>query len=115
MHRPLSLIPEDIWKATPATSNGNEQAHRDVNQDGTKLSLLGGVMRGREYDHRAIISRELQDSKQIYIRDQLSTDFRRQKRAITRASESISLKSLFMTYAFSSKFQSTYRKTTSTG
>ena len=95
MYRPLSLIPEDIWKATPATSNGNEQAHRDVNRDGTKLSLLGGVMRGREYDHRAIISHELQDNERIYVRDQLSTDFRRQSRAINRAGESICLISCF--------------------
>ncbi|KAI5985826.1 hypothetical protein F5J12DRAFT_728973 [Pisolithus orientalis] len=44
IYRPVSLIPEEIWKASPMTTNGNEQAHRNVNCDGTNLTLLGGIM-----------------------------------------------------------------------
>ncbi|KAI5985825.1 hypothetical protein F5J12DRAFT_696074, partial [Pisolithus orientalis] len=43
IYRPVSLIPEEIWKASPMTTNGNEQAHRNVNCDGTNLTLLGGI------------------------------------------------------------------------
>ncbi|KAG2032903.1 hypothetical protein BDR03DRAFT_968956 [Suillus americanus] len=42
-----------IWRACPATTNGNEQAHRNVNRDGVNLILLGGIMRGRAFDDRA--------------------------------------------------------------
>ncbi|KAF9221065.1 hypothetical protein BS17DRAFT_639139, partial [Gyrodon lividus] len=45
-----SWMPAEIWKAHPSTTNGNEQAHRNINQDGTNLSLLGGVMHGHDYD-----------------------------------------------------------------
>ncbi|KAG2033350.1 hypothetical protein BDR03DRAFT_967800 [Suillus americanus] len=41
-----------IWRACPATTNGNEQAHRNVNRDGVNLTLLGGIMRGRAFDDR---------------------------------------------------------------
>ncbi|KAG1866177.1 hypothetical protein F4604DRAFT_1779145, partial [Suillus subluteus] len=30
LYRPTSFITEDIWRACPATTNGNEQAHRNV-------------------------------------------------------------------------------------
>ncbi|KAG2130545.1 hypothetical protein BD769DRAFT_1292574, partial [Suillus cothurnatus] len=52
LYHPASLIPEDIWRACPATTNGNEQAHRNVNRDGVNLTLLGGIMRGRAFDDR---------------------------------------------------------------
>ncbi|KAG2040066.1 hypothetical protein BDR03DRAFT_950183 [Suillus americanus] len=42
-----------IWCACSATTNGNEQAHRNVNRDGANLTLLGGIMRGRAFDDRA--------------------------------------------------------------
>ncbi|KAG2040908.1 hypothetical protein BDR03DRAFT_824049, partial [Suillus americanus] len=51
---PASFIPEGIWRASPATTNGNEQAHRNVNRDGVDLILLGGVMRGRAFDDRVL-------------------------------------------------------------
>ncbi|KAG1851301.1 hypothetical protein DFJ58DRAFT_426079 [Suillus subalutaceus] len=39
LYRPTSFITEDIWRACPATTNGNEQAHRNVNRDGVNLTL----------------------------------------------------------------------------
>lgn len=50
LYQPNSLIPLEIWKASPTTTNGNEQAHRNVNRDGVGLTLLGGIMRGFHYD-----------------------------------------------------------------
>ncbi|KAG1733723.1 hypothetical protein EDB19DRAFT_1830853 [Suillus lakei] len=50
LYRPASFIPEDTWRACPATTNGNEQAHRNVNCDSVNLTLLGGIMRGRAFD-----------------------------------------------------------------
>jgi hypothetical protein len=79
------MIPLEIWKAAPATSNGNEQAHRSINRDGVKLSLVAGLMRGMEYDARAMSGIELTDTYGIHIRDQLSTHFRRSTRAIVRS------------------------------
>ncbi|KAG2343047.1 hypothetical protein BDR05DRAFT_885114, partial [Suillus weaverae] len=46
LYRPESFIPENIWRACPATTNGNEQPHRNVNCDGVNLTLLGGIMSG---------------------------------------------------------------------
>ncbi|KAG1814626.1 uncharacterized protein BJ212DRAFT_1242882, partial [Suillus subaureus] len=50
LYQPNSLIPLEIWKALPTTTNSNEQAHRNVNRDGVGLTLLGGIMRGFHYD-----------------------------------------------------------------
>ncbi|KAL4061961.1 hypothetical protein V8B97DRAFT_1878419, partial [Scleroderma yunnanense] len=41
---PKSLIPHNIWRACPMTTNGNEQSHHNINQDGTNLTVLGGIM-----------------------------------------------------------------------
>ncbi|KIJ53274.1 hypothetical protein M422DRAFT_242411 [Sphaerobolus stellatus SS14] len=54
LYRPRSKIPLEIWKASPSTSNGNEQAHRSINRDGTKLSMLPGIFLGKYNDHRAM-------------------------------------------------------------
>ena len=43
-------MPLEYWQACPTTTNGNEQAHQSINQDGTNLTLLAGVMQGQEYD-----------------------------------------------------------------
>jgi len=43
LYCPASFIPGDVWRAcpgSPATTNGNEQAHRDVNREGVDLTLL---------------------------------------------------------------------------
>ncbi|KAF8575834.1 hypothetical protein K439DRAFT_1623294 [Ramaria rubella] len=43
LYQPASKIPIEIWKASPLTSNGNEQAHRNINCDGIKLTMLAGT------------------------------------------------------------------------
>ncbi|KAG2049662.1 hypothetical protein BDR06DRAFT_845566, partial [Suillus hirtellus] len=50
LYQPNSLIPLKIWKASPTTTNGNEQAHRNINHDGVGLTLLGGIMPGFHYN-----------------------------------------------------------------
>ncbi|KAL4080631.1 hypothetical protein J3A83DRAFT_4076544, partial [Scleroderma citrinum] len=45
-----SLIPCDIWKACPTTTNGNEQSHHNINHNGTSLTILGGIMHTQDYD-----------------------------------------------------------------
>jgi hypothetical protein len=79
-----------VWKAAPSTSNGNEQAHRSINRDGVKLTLLAGIMRGREYDARAMAGLDLTDTYGIHPRDQLATHFRRAARALLRSGMTIS-------------------------
>ncbi|KAL4067324.1 hypothetical protein V8B97DRAFT_2025155 [Scleroderma yunnanense] len=44
LYFPKSLIPHDIWRACPMTTNGNEQSHHNINRDGTNLTVLGGIM-----------------------------------------------------------------------
>ncbi|KAG2138049.1 uncharacterized protein EDB93DRAFT_1106420 [Suillus bovinus] len=48
-----SLIPLEIWKASPTTIDDNEKARRNINCDGLGLTLLGGIMRGFHYDKNA--------------------------------------------------------------
>ncbi|KAJ7817391.1 hypothetical protein B0H14DRAFT_2374051 [Mycena olivaceomarginata] len=76
LYQPMSLIPLEIWKASPSSTNGNEQSHRNVNRDGVNLTLLAGIMRGMQYDARS--------SHGIYHRDQISTHFRRAQRSVNR-------------------------------
>jgi len=64
--------------------SGNEQAHRSINRDGIDLTLLGGVMRGMQYDFRVMSSLSLQQSHGIYGRDQEATDYRRAQMSITQ-------------------------------
>ncbi|KAG2342431.1 hypothetical protein BDR05DRAFT_846237, partial [Suillus weaverae] len=52
IYHPMSFIPITIWKASPTTTNGNEQAHHNINRDGINLTLLAGIMCGYEYDVR---------------------------------------------------------------
>ncbi|KAG2040955.1 hypothetical protein BDR03DRAFT_73762 [Suillus americanus] len=56
-----------IWRACPATTNGNEQAHRNVNRDGVNLTLLGGIMRGRVFDDRAAQSVDLMFCHHVHV------------------------------------------------
>ncbi|KAJ7648009.1 hypothetical protein FB45DRAFT_1102588 [Roridomyces roridus] len=84
LYQPASLIPLEIWKSAPSTTNGNEQAHRNINRDGVNLTMLGAIMRGMQYDARAIGSLELYSTKGIYSRDQISTHFRRLQRSLNR-------------------------------
>ncbi|KAJ7631405.1 hypothetical protein DFH06DRAFT_1439242 [Mycena polygramma] len=84
LYQPLSLIPLEIWKSAPSTTNGNEQAHRNINRDGVNLTMLGAIMRGMQYDARAMGALELHSSQGIYARDQTATHFRRLQRSHNR-------------------------------
>ncbi|KAG1824491.1 uncharacterized protein BJ212DRAFT_1260957, partial [Suillus subaureus] len=50
LYHPVSFIPKDIWHVCPTTTNGNKQAHHNINHDGVHLMLLGGSMRGQAFD-----------------------------------------------------------------
>ena len=84
LYWPASNIPLDIWKAVPATTNGNEQVHRNVNRDGVGLTLLAGVMRGMHYDRRAFHGLQTIAESGVHVRDVISTHHSRKMRAITR-------------------------------
>jgi len=85
IYRPASLIPLEIWKASPNTTNGNEQSHRNIYRDGTKLTLLAGCLRGKQYDYRHLVSKRLLDEHDIHTRDRLPTYYGRARRAIVRS------------------------------
>lgn len=87
IYQPASHIPLDIWQACPSTSNGNEQAHRNVNRDGTGLTLLAAIMRGMHYDKRAMAAVDLMHCSGIHQTDQPPTYFRRAGRALLRQGE----------------------------
>ncbi|KAF4600363.1 hypothetical protein EYR38_004988 [Pleurotus pulmonarius] len=84
LYHPLSYIPLDIWKSAPSSTNGNEQAHRNINRDGVNLTLLGGIMRGMQYDNRAMATLDLYSSVGIFPRDQTTTHYRRVASSIYR-------------------------------
>ncbi|KAJ7728102.1 hypothetical protein B0H16DRAFT_1331143 [Mycena metata] len=88
LYQPASLIPLEIWKSAPSTTNGNEQAHRNINRDGVNLTMLGGIMRGMQYDARAMGTLKLHSMHGIYTRDQTATHFRRLQRSLNRHSMS---------------------------
>lgn len=87
LYRPHSLIPLEIWKASPSSTNGNEQSHRNINRDGVNLTVLGAIMKGMQYDAHRISSMELLEVHGIYNRDQEATHFRRYERALNRQGE----------------------------
>ncbi|KAF7333550.1 hypothetical protein MSAN_02419900 [Mycena sanguinolenta] len=66
LYQPASLIPLEIWKSGSSTTNGNEQSHRNINRDGVNLTMLGGIMRGMQYDVRAMGALDLHASRGIY-------------------------------------------------
>ncbi|KAF8465467.1 hypothetical protein JB92DRAFT_3135968 [Gautieria morchelliformis] len=84
IYQPESHIPLAIWQACPSTSNGNEQAHQNVNRDGTGLTLLAAIMRGMHYDKRAMAAVDLMHSSAIHQRDQPPNYFYRAGRAVLR-------------------------------
>ncbi|KIJ51984.1 hypothetical protein M422DRAFT_243559 [Sphaerobolus stellatus SS14] len=47
---PKSKIPIHVWKAAPSTSNGIEQAHRNINWEGTKLATVAAILFGQGID-----------------------------------------------------------------
>ncbi|KAF8573323.1 hypothetical protein K439DRAFT_1559053 [Ramaria rubella] len=97
LYQPVSKIPIDVWKASPSTSNGNEQAHHSVNCDGVKLTMLAGIMRGMQYDSQAMAGLEVLQACGIYSRDQKPTHFRHATRAIVQSSKSFMLIAYFLT------------------
>ncbi|KAG1786273.1 uncharacterized protein HD556DRAFT_1449897 [Suillus plorans] len=84
LYRPTSFITEDIWRACPATMNGNEQAHWNVNRDSMNLTLLGGIMKGRAFDDWAAQSIDVHVSLGIGTHDRDSTHVYHASRSITR-------------------------------
>ncbi|KIJ25851.1 hypothetical protein M422DRAFT_273135 [Sphaerobolus stellatus SS14] len=71
-----SFMPLSVWKAAPSTSNGNEQAHRNINRDGIKLSILAGAMIGYNLDSRTMSMLEVGELLGIDANDQAATHFR---------------------------------------
>ncbi|KIJ40814.1 hypothetical protein M422DRAFT_256248 [Sphaerobolus stellatus SS14] len=69
----------------PQTSNGNEQAHQDINRAGVKLSLLAGTMTRHEHNALAMTSMDLSEEHGVQMNDQLSTHFRRALRSLNRS------------------------------
>ncbi|KAF8581881.1 hypothetical protein K439DRAFT_1618693 [Ramaria rubella] len=88
IYQPASKIPLEVWKAAPSTSNGNKQAHHNVNRDGMGLTLLAAIMRGLQYDVRAVRSVGLMREAGIHQRDQQPMYFRRVGRSVLRSSKS---------------------------
>ena len=85
---PASKVPLEVWKASPATTNGNEQAHRNVNRDGIGLTLLAGVMRGMYYDERAYRGIGDMFETGVQTRDEIATHHNRKMRTISRKGSS---------------------------
>ncbi|KIJ27755.1 hypothetical protein M422DRAFT_271044 [Sphaerobolus stellatus SS14] len=85
LYQPASQIPLEIWRASPSTSDGNEQAHRSINRDGIRLTMLAGIMRGMQFDSRALIALLILLEHGIHTRDQAATHYRRISRAIIRS------------------------------
>ncbi|KZW03626.1 hypothetical protein EXIGLDRAFT_758968 [Exidia glandulosa HHB12029] len=84
LYQPWSKIPLHKWKAAPRTTNGNEQAHHNVNLDGTRLSLLAGVMHGAEFDRRVLEGRRAVAETGVQTRFKVSDEFHRAERRLTR-------------------------------
>jgi hypothetical protein len=84
VYQPESLIPLSVWMASPPSTNGNEQAHRNIMRDGIGLTLLGGIMRALQHDFRIMVGILLQQTFGIYSRDQQATEYRRAHYSISR-------------------------------
>ncbi|KIK75200.1 hypothetical protein PAXRUDRAFT_173493 [Paxillus rubicundulus Ve08.2h10] len=84
LYQPLSLIPPYIWKASPSTTNGNEQAHHNVNCDGMGLTLLAGIMHGYQYNLCTMSSMDLHQMYGIGHQDAASMHVHRAKHAVSR-------------------------------
>jgi hypothetical protein len=84
LYQTRSLIPPYIWKVSPSTTNGNEQAHRNVNRDGIGLTLLAGIMRGQQRDMQMLSSINLHVSHGINTRDTVSTHTFRATHTVNR-------------------------------
>jgi hypothetical protein len=45
-----SHIPESVWRAGQSHSNIIESVHADVNREGVRCTLLGGLKKGQLFD-----------------------------------------------------------------
>ncbi|KIJ46778.1 hypothetical protein M422DRAFT_249509 [Sphaerobolus stellatus SS14] len=82
LYHPKSRIPLEVWRASPHTTNGNEQAHRTVYRTGIMLSSLAAVMRGMHFDFQAMYS--VNEDLVIQTRDRLSTIYNRLQTSVGR-------------------------------
>ncbi|KAJ7747876.1 hypothetical protein B0H14DRAFT_2541606 [Mycena olivaceomarginata] len=46
-----SFIPQDVWKAGDGHSNLIESVHADVNREGVRCTLVGGLKKGQAFDN----------------------------------------------------------------
>ncbi|KIK33428.1 hypothetical protein CY34DRAFT_49613, partial [Suillus luteus UH-Slu-Lm8-n1] len=84
LYQPMSLIPLALWKASPSTTNGNEQAHRNAYREGVHLTLLAGIMKGMKFDQGATSSMDVHATFGVSTRDQEATQVYRATRCIVR-------------------------------
>lgn len=84
LYHPASLIPLDIWKGMTMSTNSGEQQHRNVYRDGVNLTMLAGIIRGMQYDWRAMVSIDLYRTTGIQYRDQPATYTFRIARSVAR-------------------------------
>lgn len=89
IYQPASLIPLAFWKASPATTNGNEQSHRNAYREGIHLTLLAGLMKGMRYDQGATNSMDVHTTFGVSTRDQGATYVQRAKQCIMRQSTNL--------------------------
>lgn len=87
LYQPMSLIPLALWKASPSTTNGNEQAHRNAYREGIHLTLLAGIMKGMKFDQGATSSMDVHATFGVSTRDQEATQVYRATRCIVRQSK----------------------------
>jgi len=76
-----------MWNAPPSTSNGNEQAHRNINRDGIQHTLLAAIMRGLQLDTRAIASFTLYRDQGIFQCDTQPTYAKQQDLSVLHNSK----------------------------
>ena len=80
-----------IWKASPSTTNGNEQAHWNIYHEGINLTLLAGIMKGMVYDQAAMVSIDTNSAFGINTRDTEATE-------AFQAARSVSLKGMYSSF-----------------
>lgn len=69
------------------STNSGEQQHRNVYRDGVNLTMLAGIIRGMQYDWRAMVSIDLYRTTGIQSRDQPATYAFRIGRSVARHGE----------------------------
>ncbi|KAG2110340.1 uncharacterized protein F5147DRAFT_772592 [Suillus discolor] len=84
LYQPMSLIPLALWKASPSTTNGKEQAHHNAYREGVHLTLLAGIMKGMKFDQGATSSMNVHATFGVSTRDQEATQVYRATRCIVR-------------------------------